>query len=136
MPSLAVAINASGAKRGAGVFARSSRQIEGSAGRASKGVHRLNKRLTSTAAVAAKAKMAIGGLVAGFGGMLIVRKATTLIVDFEKTMVTIGAVTRGTDEDLKKLTDTAREMGAQTVFTAKDAGEALLFMARAGLDTN
>ena len=52
---------------------------------------------------------------------------------FEQSMARVGAVSGATEEELSRLTDTAKEMGRTTVFTARQSAEALAFMAQAGL---
>ena len=51
---------------------------------------------------------------------------------FEKQLDAVGAVSRANSEDMARLGKKAKEMGASTVFTATQAGEAMEYMARAG----
>lgn len=55
--------------------------------------------------------------------------------DFESGMSEVGAISGATGEDLKKLSDKAKEMGAVTKFSASESAEALKYMAMAGWDT-
>lgn len=52
--------------------------------------------------------------------------------DFEAQMSTVGAISGATGADLEALTAKAKEMGAQTAFSATDAGKAFEYMAMAG----
>lgn len=72
---------------------------------------------------------AIGGLAAG------IRQTMQTITDFEETMTTVRGVSGATAEEFERLTAKARELGATTRFSATEAGEGLLFLARAGFDT-
>ncbi len=51
---------------------------------------------------------------------------------FEKTMATVGGVSRATAGELQELTDVAKQMGATTEFTANQAAQGLQFLAMAG----
>lgn len=55
--------------------------------------------------------------------------------DFQAQMSTVGAISGATGEDLEILTAKAKEMGAQTVFSATEAGKAFEYMAMAGWKT-
>lgn len=54
--------------------------------------------------------------------------------DFEAAMSNVAALSGATGKDLEDLTNTAREMGAATIFSATDAADALGYMALAGWD--
>jgi TP901 family phage tail tape measure protein len=80
-------------------------------------------------------KKSIAGLAATvtLGAVFKLSKAIVLMgATFEKTMKTVGGVSRATAKELQQLTDVAREMGATTEFTANQAGQALQFLAMAG----
>ena len=56
--------------------------------------------------------------------------------DFEAAMSRVGAVSRASDEDMRLLSDTARELGATAVFSASQAAEGMQYLAMAGFQTN
>lgn len=56
--------------------------------------------------------------------------------DFQQSMTNTQAVAGATSEELQKLTNFAREMGKQTVFSAKESADAMFDLASAGLSTN
>lgn len=56
-------------------------------------------------------------------------------MDFEQAMAQVQAVSSATGEELAKLEEKARELGATTKFSAKEAAQALNYMAMAGWDT-
>lgn len=55
--------------------------------------------------------------------------------DFEAGMSKVQAISGATGEDMKKLENMAKEMGATTMFSARDAADALSYMGMAGWKT-
>ena len=55
--------------------------------------------------------------------------------DFEASMSNVEALSGAEGEELEALSDKAKEMGANTKFTAKESADALSYMALAGWDT-
>jgi len=55
--------------------------------------------------------------------------------DFEQAMAEVKAIVGATGEDFKKLTALAREMGAKTVFSARESAEAMKYLGMAGFTT-
>lgn len=69
-----------------------------------------------------------GAAVAAFG------TASALIgAGFEKRMSEVAAVSQSTAEQMQALTDKARQIGETTAFSASQAADALISLARAGL---
>ena len=56
--------------------------------------------------------------------------------ELEAQMSTVKAISNATTEDMTRLTDMAKHMGATTQFTAVEAGKALKYMAMAGWKTD
>jgi len=56
--------------------------------------------------------------------------------DFEATMSKVRAITGSTDEQMQRLTDTARQLGRDTVFSASEAGQAMTYLGMAGWKTD
>lgn len=56
--------------------------------------------------------------------------------DFEAGMSQVQAISGATGDELKKLEEKAKEMGATTKFSASESAEALNYMAMAGWDTS
>ncbi len=73
---------------------------------------------------------AISGAAATFAGY-----AVKVGSDFESGMSKVQAISGATAEDMKLLTDKAKEMGASTKFSATESSEALQYMAMAGWKT-
>ena len=61
--------------------------------------------------------------------------AIKIAADFESGMSEVSAISGSTGDDLKKLEDKAKEMGATTKFSAAQSAEALKYMAMAGWNT-
>lgn len=59
-----------------------------------------------------------------------------LLADFAQSMSTVKAITQATDTQFAALTARARELGATTRFSATQAAEGMIFLARAGFDTD
>ena len=53
-------------------------------------------------------------------------------MDFQKQMDSVKAKMRPTEKEFSKMTDLAKELGATTIFTAKQSAEGLEFLALAG----
>lgn len=56
--------------------------------------------------------------------------------EFEAQMSTVQAISNATTSDLDKLKEKAKQMGADTVFSATEAGQAMEYMAMAGWKTS
>jgi TP901 family phage tail tape measure protein len=59
-----------------------------------------------------------------------------IAVDFEQSIVKLGAITRASDSSLKGLEKTARQLGESTMFSASEAASAMTFLGMAGFKTN
>ena len=75
--------------------------------------------------------MGVTYTMAGLGGV-----AVKTGMDFTKSMSKVRALTGANDKEFEKLTNTARELGRTTTFTAKESADALGFLALAGYDVN
>ena len=56
--------------------------------------------------------------------------------DFEQAMMNAASVSGATADEIKQMEETARKMGATTVFSAKEAADAMYYMASAGWKAN
>lgn len=57
-------------------------------------------------------------------------------MQFEQAMARVGAVSRASAEDQARLTRAARDLGATTSFSARQAAEGMGYLAMAGFDVN
>ena len=105
---------------------RGLRSAERSLGRLNSSISRMNSALGGAAS---KAFYAFTGSITAFAAASAVAGAK-----FDREMTFVGAVSNATEEDLKALTDQARELGASTMFTATEAATAMQNFARAGMD--
>jgi len=89
--------------------------------------------LKSLSGVASKALKGIGIAIAGVGTALLGIGAYAISVGtkFEAGMSKVKAISGATADDMQKLTDKAKEMGATTKFSANESADALSFMALA-----
>ena len=67
-----------------------------------------------------------------FGGVALIFRAVRTLADFEQSMSTVQAVTGATAQEFARLTEEAQRLGATTRFTATQAADGLVLLARAG----
>lgn len=104
--------------------------FSGSAKSIGNSLDKINKMSNSVLKAVAKAgKLAGAGVAAGLGASIKVG------ADFEAQMSSVQAISGSTADEMKRLEKTALEYGSTTAFTAKEAGEALEYMALAGYDS-
>ena len=73
----------------------------------------------------------VSGAIAGIG-----IGAIKTAADFEQGMAKVQAISGASGQDMVKLSEKAKEMGAKTKFSAIESAEALSYMAMAGWKTN
>ncbi|NFA44458.1 phage tail tape measure protein [Clostridium botulinum] len=98
-------------------------------------ISKAQNKLNSWIKTGAKKIISIGlaGTVA-LGGLGI-GSAIKTFSEFEYGMKTVQATSQASDSELRELTATAKELGATTVFTAKESSEAMNYLAMAGYKT-
>jgi len=76
----------------------------------------------------------IGMAFAGMGVAVGAGLAVTVkpFADFEQVMTNVAAVSNSTQEEYKELSEFAKEMGETTVFSARESGLAMYYLASAG----
>lgn len=95
-----------------------------------KGLNGIKGVATNAFGVSAKAVTAVSGaLTAGAGA------AVSFGVSFDAAMSEVAAISGATSDELEALRDKAKEMGANTKFSATEAAEAMNYMAMAGWKT-
>lgn len=80
------------------------------------------------------AGMALTG--AGMAGAVGLGATIKIAADFESAMSRVAALSGATDEELQRLTQTAQQLGATTVFSTTQAAEGMQFLSMAGFKTN
>lgn len=74
-------------------------------------------------------------LVAAAATMAVVKQVTGLLGEYEATMSGVRAVTQASEADMAQLSATARELGATTRFSAREAAEGMRLLGQAGFKT-
>ncbi|MDK6374789.1 MULTISPECIES: phage tail tape measure protein [Aerococcus] len=64
------------------------------------------------------------------------KRAVETGINFEQQMSRVGAVTQASGSDMKRLTQTAKQLGADTVFSATESAQAMELFGQAGFDAN
>lgn len=77
----------------------------------------------------------IAGVVGAYAGLSAIKGAVDTYKDFEQSMANVAAVGGIAGEELKAMETAALEMGKKTSKTAKEAADALGYMALAGWDS-
>ena len=77
------------------------------------------------------------GTLAATGAAMVAPLAlpVSTAMDFEAAMSKVKAITNSTDEDMARLTATARELGASTQYSASEAAAAMSYLGMAGWKT-
>lgn len=120
---ISIAIDSGPAEQGA-------RRVKRSLGDVSDSAKRTDSATQSLARSMRLAQQAMLALGVGFG----LSSAIRTISDFEAALSGVQAVTRATNEEMVKMSDTARRLGATTRFTAGQAAEGMRFLGMAGFD--
>lgn len=101
------------------------RSVNDAAGGAAKGFKNVLKNDAFQAA-------AVGAAALGTG----LTKAVRTAADFQSGMLKVKAISGANAEQFKQLTAKAKELGRTTQFSAREASDAMGFLAMAGYDTN
>lgn len=136
MAVLELIIRSNRATQGARQFQQATHQVDRSARQAAKGVDTYSRSVRRSSTAMSTARMGLSQLLGGFTAFLAIRASLSLLADFEQTISILGNVSQATSEEFLRLEDTARRFGATTRFTAREAGEGLLFLARTGFSAN
>jgi len=78
---------------------------------------------------------AIGAALTGIGvaATSIAVGSIATFASFEQTMKDVASVSQATEQEYKQLSGFAKEMGETTVFSAREAGQAMYYLASAGM---
>ena len=86
--------------------------------------------------VGATGAMARGFAAMGAAASLAIADSIRVFASFESSMLRIKALTGATGEEFQALGDLAKELGSTTAFTAREAADAMGFLARAGFEVD
>jgi TP901 family phage tail tape measure protein len=98
----------------------------------------VNKAEMANARFGAKASTVLKGVATGYAAIKVgglVADSVKLEAQYSKTMAQVAVATNAPKSQLKELDRLALKMGADTVFSAQDSGEAMLSLAKGGLST-
>ncbi len=98
---------------------------------ASRGLRNFGTQVKKVQGQLREATLVLGAFAAA--GVLIGRELVRSFVAFERSLARTGAITQATQEQMGQLNDVARELGRTTIFTAREAANALTFLAMSGL---
>ncbi len=90
------------------------------------GVGKLKGLASKGASLASKSIAAVGAALTGIGAY-----AIKVGSDFEEGMSKVQAISGATSADMEQLSAKAKEMGANTKFSATESAEAMQYMAMA-----
>ena len=124
-------------------FGKAGERAEAGADKATRGMGRTSRAADRLNVNLRKTLRTLGPLVGAFTAVQTVRAAVGVIGSFEETLAQVRGVAIRTTETLavqgrqfELLRRQAADLGATTRFTATEAGEAQLFLARAGFEVN
>lgn len=89
--------------------------------------------LAGGAAAVSRAAGALGAIGGGYLAAGFIKSSVSIRAAFEDTLNQLGAVAKVPAADIERLSRLALQMGADTVFSANQAAEAMLELARGGL---
>lgn len=104
---------------------------------AQKKVQEITEKQAANKQAISQTKAQLGGLVGTVTavGAAIYAGPVKKAAEFQEQMSTVKSISNASAEDMAKLSQKAKEMGATTAFTAAEAGEAMEYMAMAGWKT-
>ena len=126
-------------------FRRTAKQIDGvnrSSGRAAKSVRNLQAQTNRSRGLIGGLVQSVRSLGSGLASLrailltlgiaTVFRNLVGVVQEFEQTMANVLAISNATAEEFMSLTGIARELGATTVFSARQAAQGLVFLSQAG----
>lgn len=84
--------------------------------------------------IGATGAMARGFAAVGTAATIAIADSIRVFADFETSMLRVKAISGATGAEFQSLTDLAKELGSTTAFTAREAAQAMGFLAQAGFD--
>ena len=79
--------------------------------------------------------LSLQGAIAALGVGIGLSSAIRTVSEFESAIAGVAAVTRATTQEMELMEKQARELGATTVFSARQAASGMEFLGRAGFNT-
>lgn len=104
--------------------------------RAALGAKKVERSLTRVNNKANLLRRNLGLTFGALAGGAIIFGAIRSMARFEESIAIVRAVTKATDKQFKELSATAQRLGITTRFSATQAADAMVLLARAGFDVN
>ena len=97
---------------------------------------RVDRALDRTATKADNLRASMARMFAVLGGITVLTGGIRLLANYSQAMSTVQAVTSATEEEFRKLTERAQDLGRMTRFSAAQAAEGMVFLGRAGFSVS
>lgn len=81
-------------------------------------------------------QLTVAAGIAGYALVSAAKKVLSVGAGFEQSIVNVGAIANMTDQQMSRIGNKARELGAQTAYTATEVANGMADLARAGLKAN
>ncbi len=133
---LRLGIDARGAASGSAKFVKAGEKIASSATKVDQRLRKVTGSMKGLGAAATSARGTIASLFGGITGALVIRSGVQAIASFERSISILGVVTEATEKQLGALSAKARDLGADTQFTANQVARGMLELGRVGFKTN
>lgn len=132
LASLGFEVDSSPLRRAQGDMRGLSDQSRRTEGQVSRSSRAMGNSLISVRSIARTIAPVLAGIGASFSVSSIVRQTAS----FQDEMLRLQAVSGATQEAMAALESQARSLGATTIFSAQQAGQAQVFLAQAGFSAN
>lgn len=133
MPTLAIGIDSRKATVGAEQAKKAIRKVRTETKQLDIAQKKLAATMNRTGAASKTMGLGMKGMMAGVGVLAGLTKIVRTIGSLEESMARLQGVTGRTSSQMKGLTATARSLGAATSFTASEAADGMLMLARSGM---
>ena len=135
MPTLQIAVDGRKAEKGLRAIQTSSDKTKNSLSAFTTQTKKAKKATAEMGKTAGSAGALIGKLFIGFSAFMAIRSATKTIIEFDFAMAGVKAVTKASEGAMAQMSRTARDLGATTQFSGKQAAEGMRFLGMAGFET-
>ena len=81
-------------------------------------------------------KLTVAAGIAGYALASAAKKVLSVGAGFEQSIANVGAIANLTDQQMSRIGNKARELGAQTAYTATEVANGMADLARAGLEVD
>lgn len=132
--SLKLAIDAREAKQGAREWGTSIDSISRDARKAGQSVDKVERKVDGFGRTATRVGAVASGVFLGLASVQSARQVISIVSSYEQSLKLLQSISGASNDDLQDLNETARLYGATTRFSATQAAEGLIELAKAGQD--